>query len=335
MEIERFRDEDAEEVSALIVHTLRTVNIRDYSGEYIEDLVRRMQPDDIRQRAAWTHLYVARDGERIVGCGAVGPWWDSEEESGLFTVFVLPECQGRGIGRAILGTLEKDGFFLRAKRVEVPASITAEGFYRKLGYVPKPGAEGPDEEGLIRLEKRRPEGSGTGVEIRKCREADVPRTGAFYDAVVAWLDGHVNYPRWVRGIYPSERTVRAASEAGEQYICESGGRIVGAFVLNTDPQGRYEKAAWSRDLPEGSYLVLHALAAAPEERRKGVASEIIRFCTEKARKQGFLALRADVVPGNVPARRLFEKNGFSCAGDADLERGIEGIPVFTLYERSW
>ena len=48
MEIERFRDEDAEEVSALIVHTLRTVNIRDYSGEYIEDLVRRMQPDDIR-----------------------------------------------------------------------------------------------------------------------------------------------------------------------------------------------------------------------------------------------------------------------------------------------
>lgn len=39
-----------------------------------------------------------------------------------------------------------------------------------------------------------------------------------------------------------------------------------------------------------------------------------------------------VVPGNVPAIRLYEKMGFTYAGTADLLRGIEDIPLFDLYE---
>ncbi len=55
----------------------------------------------------------------------------------------------------IIETLEKDEFFLRAKRVEIPASITATPFYLKMGYNYKNGITLPDEEGLLRLEKYR------------------------------------------------------------------------------------------------------------------------------------------------------------------------------------
>ena len=55
----------------------------------------------------------------------------------------------------MIETLEKDEYFLRAKRVEIPASITACGFYRKMGYDYKNGVNEPDAERLIRLEKRR------------------------------------------------------------------------------------------------------------------------------------------------------------------------------------
>ena len=92
----------------------------------------------------------------IIGCGAIGPYWGREDESSLFTIFVLPEYQGKGIGRAIIDTLEKDEFFLRAKRIEIPASITGVPFYLKMGYNYKNGITEPDEEHLIRLEKRRP-----------------------------------------------------------------------------------------------------------------------------------------------------------------------------------
>ncbi|MBR3794735.1 MAG: GNAT family N-acetyltransferase [Clostridia bacterium] len=153
MIIRRFEAGDAQEVSALIAKTLRTTNIKDYSPEFIENEVKTLTPEYIAWRASWTHFYVACEGERIIGCGAIGPYWGSETESSLFTIFVLPEYQGKGIGRKIIETLEKDEYALRAKRIEIPASITACEFYRKMGYDYKNGVNETDGEQLYRLEK--------------------------------------------------------------------------------------------------------------------------------------------------------------------------------------
>lgn len=155
MRIRRFEEKDAQPVSALIAKTLRTTNIRDYSPEFIENEVKVLTPEYIAWRATWTHFYVVCEGETIIGCGAIGPYWGSETESSLFTIFVLPEHQGRGIGRRIIQALEADEYALRAKRIEIPASITACEFYRKMGYDYKQGVNTVDEEGLYRLEKHR------------------------------------------------------------------------------------------------------------------------------------------------------------------------------------
>ncbi|MBQ3331675.1 MAG: GNAT family N-acetyltransferase [Ruminococcus sp.] len=155
MIIRRFCEDDAEKVSTMIIRTLKTTNSKDYSKEAINALEKVMQPSNISERAGWTHFYVVEDNDTIIGCGAIGPYWGSETESSLFTIFVLPEYQGKGIGRKIIETLERDEYFLRAKRVEVPASITAVNFYRKLGYDYKNGVDRPDEEQIYRLEKFR------------------------------------------------------------------------------------------------------------------------------------------------------------------------------------
>lgn len=155
MEIRRFKEADAQEVSALIAKTLRTTNIRDYSSEFIENEVKILTPEYIAWRASWTHFYVVCEEHEIIGCGAIGPYWGSESESSLFTIFVHPGYQGKGIGRKIVETLEQDEYALRAKRIEIPASITACGFYRKLGYDYKNGSEQIDDEQLYRLEKFR------------------------------------------------------------------------------------------------------------------------------------------------------------------------------------
>lgn len=170
------------------------------------------------------------------------------------------------------------------------------------------------------------------MQIRKCREADVAATGAFYDDVVLWLDQHINYPKWMYKIYPSESWVKQMTEAGEQYICVDGKKIVGAFVLNADPQGNYRKGNWSQELPDGAYMVLHALAISPEMQGHELGAEVVRFCTEKAKADGYRAIRLDIVPGNIPAKKLYEKTGFRYVVDADLERGIPHIPTFSLFE---
>ena len=151
----RFETADAQEASALIIKTLRITNIKDYSPEYIEKDVAQFTPEKVIERASWTHFYVFCDGERIVGCGAIGPYWGSKTESSLFNIFVLPEYQGKGVGRKIIETLEADEYALQAKRIEIPASITACAFYQKMGYEYKNGIDIVDAEQLYRLEKLR------------------------------------------------------------------------------------------------------------------------------------------------------------------------------------
>ncbi|HBI85050.1 MAG TPA: hypothetical protein DDX71_02000 [Ruminococcus sp.] len=153
--IRRFEQKDADAVSALIQYTFRISNSKDYSEEYGDALAQSLSPEGVLQRADFAHAYVAADEGRIIGCGMIAPFFGSETESILLTVFVLPEYQGYGIGRQIVETLEQDEFYLRARRVEIPSSVTAVDFYRKLGYDYKDGVAELDAERHYRLEKFR------------------------------------------------------------------------------------------------------------------------------------------------------------------------------------
>lgn len=153
-----------------------------------------------------------------------------------------------------------------------------------------------------------------------------------YDKVVLELDKHINYPKWEYGIYPSAESVTAAVEKGVQYMCVSEDSVVGAFILNDDPQGDYSAGCWKSDLKDGEYLVIHTLATDPELIGQGIASYMVKYCIDLAKDKGYKAIRLDVVPDNAPARRLYEKLGFVSAGERDLKRDIEDIPFFALYE---
>ena len=56
--------------------------------------------------------------------------------------------------------------------------------------------------------------------------------------------------------------------------------------------------------------MLHTLAVSPVCYGQGVGSKMVALCIQYARKNGYKAIRLDVVPGNVPAIRLYEKFGF-------------------------
>ena len=155
LEIRRFHPEDAIETSQVIAKTLLISNSKDYSREYIESTIASHSAEIISERAKEGHMYVVCDNSRIIGCGAIAGYWGSITESILLTIFVLPEYQGKGIGKQIIKTLEQDEYFLRAKRIEIPASITAVEFYKKMGYRYKNGVAKLDDELIYRLEKYR------------------------------------------------------------------------------------------------------------------------------------------------------------------------------------
>ncbi|TPR24288.1 GNAT family N-acetyltransferase [Apilactobacillus micheneri] len=153
MIIRLFKYEDAKEVSNLVSKTMMTNNIKDYDIDYLRKDIGERTPKFFIDRSKYLHCYICLINNKIVGTGSIGPYWGKSDESSLFNIFVDPEFQGKGIGKTIINTLENDIYFKRAKRVEIPSSITALNFYRTMGYDFKNNNNKLDDERLFRLEK--------------------------------------------------------------------------------------------------------------------------------------------------------------------------------------
>ena len=298
MNIRRFKDSDAEEVSALIIKTIRISNVKDYPAVSMEEWVRIMQPQNVLERAGWTHFYVVEDGDNIIGCGSIGPFWGKEDESGLFTIFVLPEYQGKGVGRLIMETLEKDEYFLRAKRIEIPASITGCQFYRKFGYDYKNGIAEVDEEHVYRLEKFRDIGKNGIKEISRNEIPECVKVIKESFMTVADEFGFTqeNAPRFVAFATTDEKLLtQFDSEQRPMYAYfNSNGKIIGYYSLLR---------------LENNECELNNLCVLPEYRHRAIGSRLFGDACEKAGALGCTKLVFGIVEENVKLRKWYEKNG--------------------------
>ncbi len=146
-----FDHDDAEEVSALIWHTLRTTSIREYSSEYIEALCQRMRAEDMIERAAQGHFHVAEQDGTIIACGGIAYHWDDQKTSILLNIFVHPKQQKTGMGKAVVQKLEEDEIYRNTNKTVLHASIRAVTFYEKLGYRAPSGQI--EEDGTVYMEK--------------------------------------------------------------------------------------------------------------------------------------------------------------------------------------
>ena len=125
--IRLFRPDDAPTVADLIDRCLRDVNSRDYPAETIERMCEHFSAERIEQLAAERQMLVAEWN------GVVGTV--SRDGNKVYTMFVHPRAIGHGIGRQLMRRVEElataDGY----DHMETGASITAHGFYQRLGYI--------------------------------------------------------------------------------------------------------------------------------------------------------------------------------------------------------
>lgn len=151
--VRKFKIGDEKEICKVIKKDILQENIKEYKKEEIEHLIKQQNEELILKRSKQFHVYTFLDNDKIVGVGMIGPYWNSLTESSFFTIFRDPDYKGKGLGRKIIETLEQDEYYLRADRVEIPASITAVEFYKHFGYGFKKLGNIVDEEGIYRMEK--------------------------------------------------------------------------------------------------------------------------------------------------------------------------------------
>ncbi len=131
IKIRSFQPGDGVAVSEVISSCLREVNSRDYPADIISHMCAYFSAGRIEQLAEERQTFVAADGDgdgTIVGTV-------SRDGNKVFTMFVGPQMIGHGVGRDLMHHIEALAASEGYGYMETGASITAHGFYHRLGYV--------------------------------------------------------------------------------------------------------------------------------------------------------------------------------------------------------
>jgi putative acetyltransferase len=129
MQIRLFQPEDTPQIALLFHHTVRKVNIQDYSPEQIM----AWSPDDIYFRDWLTicssnFTYVAWENDRILGFGEL------ESNGHIDCFYIHDQYQRQGIGSKIYQAIEIKATQLGHTRLFTAASITAKPFFISCGF---------------------------------------------------------------------------------------------------------------------------------------------------------------------------------------------------------
>jgi len=127
MKIRKIIDSDATELSQLMQKTVIESNSNDYSKKAVQCLVNEYTPERLIKDSKRMNIFVASEKSKLLGTiSLVG--------DRISRMFVLPVFQGKKIGSKLIRHVEafakKEGKTI----LRVRSSLTAYGFYQKLGY---------------------------------------------------------------------------------------------------------------------------------------------------------------------------------------------------------
>jgi GNAT superfamily N-acetyltransferase len=144
--IECLEEGRIEEAGALIRRTLTASNSRDYAPEVIRNLHELYSAEHLRELMRERDMFVLIEEDQVVATAGL-------ERDTVCAVFVEPARQRGGFGAMLMRHLEALARSRGITVLTVPASITAEGFYGRLGYVAAGALEDPRYGRVILMQK--------------------------------------------------------------------------------------------------------------------------------------------------------------------------------------
>ena len=137
---------------------------------------------------------------------------------------------------------------------------------------------------------------------------------------------------WNIEVYPGRSFVEDAIRNGEMCIMRDGGRIIAAAAVNHNVNPEYDDIDWEIKGPSDRIATIHALAVLPEMQGSNVSysflSDIERYC----RENGDLAIHLDVIDTNIPAYKLYIRNGYKEVSRISMFYEVVGTRQFWMME---
>ena len=166
--------------------------------------------------------------------------------------------------------------------------------------------------------------------FRKAAKEEFYKIRSLYWNLIDQEKDDPSFPRWKKGIHPSDEMIQNSIDREELYVLADGDEIVACVIANAEKVDAYSDAPWQIDSDE--VIVLHVLAVHPDHRGKRLARKLVENVIEQERKAGKKALRLDVIENNTTAEKLYQKLGFQYIQAKTLYYNVVGEMTFKLYE---
>ena len=170
--------------------------------------------------------------------------------------------------------------------------------------------------------------------VRKAVAADADAVAALYERVHDGEEAGRTTIGWIRGVYPTAATVRAALDRDDLFVMEEGGAVVAAAIINQIQVPEYANCPWADDPPPEQVMVLHTLAVDPQTQGRGYGKAFVAWYEGYALSHGCPYLRMDTNERNTAARSLYAKLGYAEPGIVDCTfNGIPGVKLVCLEKK--
>lgn len=168
--------------------------------------------------------------------------------------------------------------------------------------------------------------------VRKATRKDIDELEKLYDDLNDYMASTVNYPGWIKGIYPIRETATKGLCEGSLFVAEDNNKIVGSIILNHVPENAYDQVEWLTNTDYRNIIVIRTLVVHPAYHNKMVGFTLLQFAQYQAARQQIKSIRLDVSTRNTPAIQLYRKLGYKYIGTVDLGLPYEHLKWFELYE---
>ena len=168
--------------------------------------------------------------------------------------------------------------------------------------------------------------------IRLAKIEEYEQVIQFYYDTIDMLNKSEFSSLWKKDVYPSNAYIRQSIENGQLWVYEMDGQIISSMVLNHECNEGYRSVKWPTEFEKEEIFVIHAFGVLPSIHGKGIGSQMLKNAIEYAAKNNVKVIRLDVLADNVPAVRLYTKNGFSYVDSTCMYYEDTGWTDFKLFE---
>ncbi|MBO5305596.1 MAG: GNAT family N-acetyltransferase [Clostridia bacterium] len=170
------------------------------------------------------------------------------------------------------------------------------------------------------------------MEFRKATKKDLDRVMQIILDARTRI-GKLGIDQWQYG-YPTRDIVKEDIALERYYVGEEDGSILSVFAMIDDGEPTYDviyEGTWLTAEDE-KYMAVHRIAVAADALKRGVASQALAFVAAQGISRGYASIRIDTHEGNIPMRRMLEKNGFVHCGTIYLTDGEKRVAYEKKFE---